>query len=42
MKKVVITSLVLFFAITLGTSCKSKQSCPAYGKAPVAKQVKRV
>lgn len=42
MKKTIIASLVLFIAITIGTSCKTKQSCPAYGSAPVAKQVKRV
>lgn len=42
MKKTIITTLVLFFAIALGTSCKTKHSCPAYGKAPVAKQVNRV
>lgn len=42
MKKAVITSLVLFFAIAFAFSCKPKQSCPAYGKAPVSKLVKRM
>ncbi|MGZ3864041.1 MAG: hypothetical protein ACXVPN_13105 [Bacteroidia bacterium] len=42
MKKIAISAAVLFSLLVIGTSCKAKHSCPAYGQAPVAKQVKHV
>jgi hypothetical protein len=39
MKKLIIMSLVLGLG---ATSCKRKQSCPAYGKAPIKTQTEKV
>ncbi len=40
MKKVLIASATLFFIALVYSSCKSHESCPAYGKAETSKSVR--
>lgn len=40
MKKVLIASATLFLIALVYSSCKSHESCPAYGKADTSKVVR--
>ncbi len=40
MKKVLIASATLFLIALVYSSCKSHESCPAYGKADTSKTVR--
>lgn len=40
MKKVLIASATLFLIALVYSSCKSHESCPAYGKAETTKSVR--
>ena len=40
MKKVLIASATLFLIALVYSSCKSHESCPAYGKAETTKNVR--
>jgi hypothetical protein len=40
MKKVLIASATLFLIALVYSSCKSHESCPAYGKADTSKNVR--
>ena len=40
MKKVLIASATLFLIALVYSSCKSHESCPAYGKADISKNVR--